>query len=356
MGLSCALARHRAPTSPDPFLLRGHHETPPPPACRVRGSACDTVYDCRCRADLQQRPPLRMGEGRNGQSYRLEHDGNLSCYSEDGVNCKTGGPSTDLVAHRPLTCGAAHLQHWSLTGYDTADHWCNTAHANLFAQWQDHTLLGHPGMLAKNARGDTMCLSYDGLQCERIEAPMALDLKAAHFHDSHAHPSAPTGGNIRPLVCGAPHAQRYGHRGYDAPGHWCDTPEIVARWLHPDPGDTYALSDYRLAIPPWAVFPPAGVGGEHLRTCGRTHERRRVRGGPLACRPAELVARWGTRRDCARRPGMGSPLNQAAKPISMTGALRTFFVWADMHEAPSWKVQLLLDELVMGKRRVRPRD
>lgn len=330
--------------------------------------------------------PLSEWKEWNGQSYRLEHDGNLSCYSEDGVNCKTGGPSTDLVAHRPLTCGAAHLQHWSLTGYDTADHWCNTAHANLFAQWQDHTLLGHPGMLAKNARGDTMCLSYDGLQCERIEAPMALDLKAAHFHDSHAHPSAPTGGNIRPLVCGAPHAQRYGHRGYDAPGHWCDTPEIVARWLHPDPGDTYALSDYRLAIPPWAASDrPVWVASIYGPAEGRTNGVGFVedhlhvvlpswwRGGGLGVTapdgqvigtvtPGRLWATVGVQvidtnsAALSFRSGMGSPLNQAAKPISMTGALRTFFVWADMHEAPSWKVQLLLDELVMGKRRVRPRD
>lgn len=166
-----------------------------------------------------------------GIHYRVEADGNFSCYSENGRNCRRGLPALDSTRARPLVCGAAHRAVWPSTGYERPGHWCNVAYANLFAVWHDYALLGHRGQLSKNARGDTMCHSFDGVSCH-LRGPSNADLPAG------VEPSpAPSTAEIRPLVCGAALKQRQGISGYDDPAHWCNLPEIVARWVNPPPTD-----------------------------------------------------------------------------------------------------------------------
>ncbi|OWQ93464.1 hypothetical protein CDN99_03045 [Roseateles aquatilis] len=237
----------------------------------------------------------------HGIHYRLEADGNFSCYSENGRDCQAGTPATDPDRVRPLVCGSAHRAVWHSTGYDTPDHWCNVAHANLFAVWHDYTLLGHPGMLSKNARGDAMCRSFDGVTCDRhdptkespdsaaIAAVEALRpfvshdrgytwvrggslraddarVKALMLPDVHA--PATGSREIRPVVCGNALRRRHGISGYDQADHWCNTPEIVAQWIHP-PYEPMALSwqkteygkpyeyehgrIYKIALPGWTA-------------------------------------------------------------------------------------------------------
>ena len=167
-----------------------------------------------------------------GFHYRVEADGNFSCYSENGRDCRWGLTAIDPIkAARPLVCGSAHRAVWPSTGYERPGHWCNVAYANLFAVWHDYTLLGHRGELSKNARGDTMCRSLDGVTCQLLNASNADPLAGG------GSPSAPSTATaeIQPLVCGAALQRRLGITGYDDPGHWCNLPEIVARWVAPPP-------------------------------------------------------------------------------------------------------------------------
>ncbi|OWQ48522.1 hypothetical protein CDL60_01060 [Roseateles noduli] len=151
----------------------------------------------------------------NDQFYRVESDGNFSCYSEDGVNCKRGDPAPGTARIRPLVCGLDHRAKYGITGYDTAGHWCNVAHANLFADWQSYHFLGYPTFLAVNANGDPMCLSTDNTNCRRDWTSTAR----------------PDVGTVRPLVCGKAHRSSWGISGYEAAhtGHWCQTPSLVGK-------------------------------------------------------------------------------------------------------------------------------
>lgn len=224
-----------------------------------------------------------------GVHYRIEADGNFSCYSEGEHRCQSGTPSTDPRKVKPLVCGSALQTVGPTSGYEESGHWCNVAYANLFAEWHDYSLLGHRGMLSKNARGDTMCRAFDSTNCDRYDpGPEEFDIAGATAmspfqptghgglwvrklelngttlpvlrRDVHAPPTGDR--EIRPLVCGAAHARQHGHPGYDAPGHWCDTPEIVAQWIHPptadgassNPGHEQSrelLRTYRLPLPAW---------------------------------------------------------------------------------------------------------
>lgn len=153
------------------------------------------------------------------QRYRVEADGNFSCYSEDGIHCKPGAPSTNPERVKPLVCGNAHRSVWGTTGYDTSAHWCNEAHANLFAAWKDYDVLAHSGYLSVNANGDPMCMSDNAKDCywgdRRTQFPMDA--------------------RIRPLVCGNAHRQRWGVTGYEPENkaHWCQVQEILSQHFDP---------------------------------------------------------------------------------------------------------------------------
>lgn len=130
-----------------------------------------------------------------GTYVRIEEDGNLSCHSPDGRNCDWRSNSTVPPAGsaQPLVCGARHRSLYGISGYDQNNHWCNKAFAELYAEWH--------GAVARNAAGDLMCYSRDGVNCLNGVA--------------RTHP-------IVPLVCGEGHRAIWGITGYDSPGHWCN--------------------------------------------------------------------------------------------------------------------------------------
>ncbi|WP_431264507.1 hypothetical protein ACQ859_02725 [Roseateles chitinivorans] len=135
-----------------------------------------------CGTVAQAAPPSDW-KAKDGYYFRLESDGNVGCYSPDGVNCTWGKP---VEPARTLTCGARHKAIWGDTGYVHQDHWCNVVYATFFAKWTDYRILGHDFMLSKNPEGDTMCLSKDGRLCASTsEAPRQNDWK-----------------EVRPVVCG----------------------------------------------------------------------------------------------------------------------------------------------------------
>jgi hypothetical protein len=155
----------------------------------------------------------------DGQYYRLDANGDFSCYSEDAWNCKPGAPSRYPELVRPLSCGRDAQAKWGVTGYDTRGHWCNTAHAKLFARWQDYDILGLPVLLATNANGDPMCASADGREC--LWGDARATVKQA---------------DMVPLVCGRAHASVHpGFTGYEKelPHHWCQSPEILRQQTDP---------------------------------------------------------------------------------------------------------------------------
>lgn len=148
----------------------------------------------------------------NGRHYRLEADGHLSCYSENSSKSKCSINAPDPAKAQPVRCndprwgGKKHKR----TGYERADHWCNTAYANLFAEWKSYKPLGFDMQLATTPRGDVMCKSQDGTTCLPADAPAPVN-------------------PIDPLVCGNLFKQRMGgpSTGYDDPKHWCSSPEFV---------------------------------------------------------------------------------------------------------------------------------
>lgn len=214
--------------------------------------AASDPNDHRPTPEWPQVPPTpQAGKWKNngGTYYRLEADGNLSCYSEDGVNCRPGKPSDDETVIQPLVCGAAHKGRYGVTGYDTAGHWCNDVYANRFAKWQDYSPLRIPVFLSKTPNNDPMCLSYDGVSCQwgKLGEPML----------------PPQPGKIRPLVCGKAHQARQQGTGYEPsiPGHWCQSREIVTshrdrpemettRGMNHTQTQTFQLADWSMARAP----------------------------------------------------------------------------------------------------------
>ncbi len=168
----------------------------------------------------------------DGQYYRLDPNGDFSCYSENAWDCKRGEPSPNPDLVRPLSCGRDALAKWKVTGYDTAGHWCNTAHAKLFAKWQAYDILGWPLLLATNANGDPMCVSTNGLTCTEGEA--RFDVKPEE---------------LVPLVCGQASASvKGGLSGYekDRPDHWCQSPEIMDQQFDPPLSVDLGPGDFNL--------------------------------------------------------------------------------------------------------------
>lgn len=156
----------------------------------------------------------------NGGDYQLTAHGHLSCHSYDGNNCEAQSWDAELLAwfrngttaSKPLVCGDDHARYYGTTGYDRPDHWCNTVYASLFAEWKDYTPLGHQYMLSTTPEGHVMCHSSDGVHCTE-----------AHNFQFHSGKR-----KVKPLICGVHHRQIWGTTGYDEPGHWCATPEIIA--------------------------------------------------------------------------------------------------------------------------------
>ncbi len=147
-----------------------------------------------------------------GHYYRLEADGHLSCYSENSSKSACSINAPDATKAQPLKCNDAR---WGgkvrrRTGYEVSGHWCNTAYANLFAEWKSYKPLGFDMQLATTPRGDVMCRSADGTTCSPSDAPVAT-------------------AQIDPLVCGKIYKRRTGgpSTGYDDPEHWCRSREIV---------------------------------------------------------------------------------------------------------------------------------
>jgi len=140
----------------------------------------------------------------DGKYLRLDGTGAFSCYSLDGQTCSRASPVAWRADYHPsLECRA--------DGPDGA--WCERAYAGTFARWFNYEALGHNVRLAKSLRGHTMCESYDAQNCDWNVGGDEPTLLAM----------------IRPLVCGAEHRAVTGISGYDTPGHWCATPEIVQR-------------------------------------------------------------------------------------------------------------------------------
>ncbi|WP_343639167.1 hypothetical protein [Roseateles sp.] len=167
----------------------------------------------------------------DGQYYRLDANGDFSCYSEDAWNCKAGAPSRYPELVRPLSCGRDAQAKWGVTGYDTRGHWCNTAHAKLFARWQDYDILGLPVLLATNANGDPMCASANGRKCAWGEERGRV--KRAE---------------VVPLACGQALLKETGFSGYedDQPDHWCQSPEIMEQQLDPPVSMEFAPGSFDL--------------------------------------------------------------------------------------------------------------
>lgn len=156
-----------------------------------------------------------------GTFIRLDDDGNISCLSLNGSDCSWGNgsipPKTNGGQIIELTCGSHHSSIYGISGYDTPNHWCNNAYADLYTQWkQDLTL-------SSNAEGDIMCFSRDGVNC-----------LAQQDYNARRQPLDPI--SIKPLVCGEAHRKVWGNTGYDQPGHWCNRlPKVFTLAVTSDP-------------------------------------------------------------------------------------------------------------------------
>ncbi|WP_431288211.1 hypothetical protein [Roseateles chitinivorans] len=200
----------------------------------------------------------------NGRHYRIDAQGDLSCRSRDGVQCAGPGdrpqkkPSTlsesfgfHLLFHdlydqgeyaewKSLSCGDEHRKHYGVSGYESADHWCNAAHAALFAKWTDYRPLGLDMLLSTTAEGHVMCHSFDGVNCARpadvelkrreAEKPVPCRKGGLNFLGVGIHAGLCPGPGLPPvkaLICGEHHRSVWGIDGYKSSGHWCRAPEIV---------------------------------------------------------------------------------------------------------------------------------
>ena len=207
-------------------------------------SATSTLNESPVEISWQK---VENGEPSYETWVRREPDGNISCFSTDGVHCRrdVSNPNDAWWTSQtsPLVCGQKLLKsEWNLSGYNDAleHHWCRTAHAVLLppSAWTDYTLLGHDKLLAETPDGDLMCFSTDGKECSSVR-------------DGKPVTSA---GNVipldqvQPVVCGAFLHMRTGGWGYEKAGHWCTLPKIVKREVGKvlDRHD-----DLVLDLPPW---------------------------------------------------------------------------------------------------------
>jgi hypothetical protein len=127
-------------------------------------------------------------------------------------------------------------------GHRRPHHWCNVAYASLFAEWVDHTDVGHPWMLSTTPRGDVMCQSLDGVTCLPASTPAAA------------------GTLLRPVVCGRGLLKTQGMTGYAfaQAAHWCQSMEVV-RLLKIGRDEQVARSQdgvLRLPLPKWSADQP----------------------------------------------------------------------------------------------------
>lgn len=271
----------------------------------------------------------------NGRHYRLEADGHLSCYSENSSKSKCSINAPDPAKAQPLRCndprwgGKKHKR----TGYERADHWCNTAYANLFAEWKSYEPLGFDMQLATTPRGDVMCKSQDGTTCLPADAPAPVN-------------------PIDPLVCGNLFKQRMGgpSTGYDDPKHWCSSQEIVDHAGSPPMVDAtgrfaqhsltkgqVSLKGWRLADEPaWIIrlqVDDAHRGpGAHLNFLWREDPTREKR---VADEPFPRFKLWlGRKNEVALDPENRGTLTMKAHP---DGTMKFFF-------SPGWSPEIDVDE------------
>lgn len=77
-------------------------------------------------------------------------------------------------------------------------------------------LPGMPSPIRRNDGGDIECMSYNAHDC----------LWGSDANCKNLLTNANTAA-IRPLVCGADHAQKWGGTGYDTPSHWCSRADDI---------------------------------------------------------------------------------------------------------------------------------
>lgn len=187
--------------------------------------------------------------------YRLEANGRMSCYSQNGVSCATGAPAADQTRWLPRICTPADAL--VQTPAAQAPH-CNRVYAALFADWKDHRVMGFKGLLANDMFGDTMCWSEDSQTC-------------------NSQARTPTGTAGRPIVCGAAHQARWGITGYDQQGHWCNTPRIVYEFkgkplpFRQDLAGTGlpVIAHYAFPVPAWNASDEPRIAARLLQTRGQ---------------------------------------------------------------------------------------
>ncbi len=167
------------------------------------------------------------GSPANMTWVRREPDGNISCFSTDGVHCNRDVNNPNEAKWKantkPLVCGGQVMQaQWGMLGYneDRESHWCIQGHAVLLEKsaWQDYTPLGKALLLAPTPIGDLMCFSEDGMNCSKVQNGKPVRDDGTDIDYS----------KVRPLVCGAHHRNRKGTSGY-GPGEWCNLPRIIKR-------------------------------------------------------------------------------------------------------------------------------
>lgn len=213
-----------------------------------------------------------------GRHFRIDAEGDLSCRSQDGVRCANAGDrppkkrsilsesmSLHLLFHegeddewKSLSCGDKHRRHYAISGYESADHWCNAAHAALFAKWTDYRRLGLDMLLSTTAEGHVMCHSFDGVNCSRpadvefkrreAEKPVPCRKGGLNFAGVGSHVGLCPGPGLPPvkaLICGEHYRSVWGIDGYKSSGHWCRAPEIIRHDRFDDlvlkPGDFKAI-------------------------------------------------------------------------------------------------------------------
>nr|WP_297529636.1 hypothetical protein [uncultured Roseateles sp.] len=275
----------------------------------------------------------------NGRYFRLEADGHLSCYNHGGEDrwrsdCTASFP--DSPQQKPLRCDTLSWRddrNRKITGYEKPGHWCNTAYANLFAEWKSYEPLGFDMQLATTPRGDVMCKSQDGSTCLRANAPT-------------------TANPIDPLVCGTIFKQRMGglSTGYDNPRHWCSSQEIVDHAGSPSMVDAtgrfaqHALTKGQVSLKGWRLADePTWIirlqvddehrgPGAHLNFLWREDPNSEKRVAD------ELFPRFklwlGRKHEVALDPENRGTLTMKAHP---DGTMKFFF-------APGWSPEIDVDE------------